>query len=192
MEKYIREIRTTTLSIDLRSLAVLRIGLGLLILADLLIRGGDLSVWLSDDGVLPRDTVIDMSTLLFVWIPSGRWSLYFVSGSWFWSLLLFGLAGLAAIALILGFRTRWATLLSFVLLASLHNRAPIVLQSGDNLLLLLVCRTGSRQGDPCVKGGWFDQELGSMFSGLPWSPSHHHSKITYFLLCFSVHSLASF
>ena len=185
MKKDIREIITTTLSIDLRSLAVLRIGLGLLILADLLIRGGDLSVWLSDDGVLPRDTVID-------WIASSQWSLYFVSGSWFWSLLLFGLAGLAAIALILGFRTRWATLLSFVLLASLHNRAPIVLQSGDNLLLLLVCRTGSRQGDPCVKGGWFDRELGSMFSGLPYSPSHHHSKITYFLLCFSVHSLASF
>ena len=131
MKKDIREIITTTLSIDLRSLAVLRIGLGLLILADLLIRGGDLSVWLSDDGVLPRDTVID-------WIASSQWSLYFVSGSWFWSLLLFGLAGLAAIALILGFRTRWATLLSFVLLASLHNRAPMLFQLGDKLLLLLV------------------------------------------------------
>ena len=63
MKKDIREIITTTLSIDLRSLAVLRIGLGLLILADLLIRGGDLSVWLSDDGVLPRDTVIDLSLI---------------------------------------------------------------------------------------------------------------------------------
>jgi hypothetical protein len=35
------------ISIDLRSLAVLRIGLGVLILADLMIRGGDLGVWMA-------------------------------------------------------------------------------------------------------------------------------------------------
>ena len=127
----IRKTIANTFSIDLRTLAVLRIGLGLLILADLLIRASDLSGWLSDEGVFPRDVVID-------WIGSGKWSLYFVSGSWFWSLLLFILAGLAAIALILGFLTRWATLMSFVLLVSLHNRAPLLLQGGDNLLLLLV------------------------------------------------------
>lgn len=119
------------ISIDLRSLAVLRIGLGLLILADLIIRGGDLGVWMADEGVFPRETIID-------WVGSDRWSLYFVSGSWVWALLLHGLAGAAAVALILGFRTRWATLLSFILLASLHNRAPMVLQGGDNLLLLLI------------------------------------------------------
>ena len=119
------------ISIDLRSLAVLRIGLGVLILADLMIRGGDLGVWMADEGVFPRETIID-------WVGSDRWSLYFVSGSWVWALLLHGLAGAAAVALILGFRTRWATLLSFILLASLHNRAPMVLQGGDNLLLLLI------------------------------------------------------
>jgi predicted DCC family thiol-disulfide oxidoreductase YuxK len=129
--KHIIKTTANIFSIDLRSLAVLRIGLGLLILADLFIRGSDLSIWLSDGGVLPRDVVID-------WIGSSRWSFYFISGSWLWSLFLFGLAGLAAIALILGFRTRWATLLSFVMLISLHNRTSLALQGGDNLLLLLV------------------------------------------------------
>lgn len=131
MKKYIRDVIAPSFAIDLRSLAVLRIGLGLLILADLFIRGSDLSIWLSDGGVLPRDVVID-------WIGASRWSFYFISGSWLWSVFLFGLAGLAAIAMILGYRTRWATLLSFVLLISLHNRAAMLLQGGDNLLLLLV------------------------------------------------------
>ena len=122
---------TRVVTIDLRSLAVLRIGLGLLILADLMIRGADLGVWLSDDGVFPRDVVMD-------WIGSDRWSLYFISGSWVWAMMLFGLAAAAAMALLLGYKTRWATLLSFILLASLHNRTPMMLQGGDNLLLLLV------------------------------------------------------
>ena len=42
------------LSIDLRSLALFRILLGGLIMADLMIRGADLSVWMSDEGVFPR------------------------------------------------------------------------------------------------------------------------------------------
>lgn len=119
------------LSIDLRSLAAFRIALGLIILADLWIRGGDLSVWLSDDGVLPRDAAID-------WGNDYRWSLYFISGSWVWALILNLIAGLAALALILGYRTQLATIVSFILLVSLHNRASLVLQGGDNLLLLLI------------------------------------------------------
>ena len=118
-------------SIDLRSFAFFRILLGCLLIADLLIRGGDLSVWLSDSGVFPRNFVID-------WAGDGRWSLYFISGSWVWALFLNIVAAFSAMALLLGYRTRIATLFSFVLLVSLHNRAPLVLQGGDNLLLLMV------------------------------------------------------
>ena len=46
--------------------------------------------------------------------------------------------GLAALALVLGYRTRWAVVISLVMLISLHNRAPLVLQGGDNLLLLVL------------------------------------------------------
>ena len=118
-------------SIDLRSLAALRIALGVIILADLWIRGSDLSVWLSDDGVFPRVAAID-------WGNDYRWSLYFLSGSWVWALFLNLIAALAALALILGYRTQIATIVSLILLVSLHNRASLLLQGGDNLLLLLI------------------------------------------------------
>ena len=47
------------ISIDLRSLALFRILLGGLLIADLVIRGSDLSVWMTDAGVFPRDFIID-------------------------------------------------------------------------------------------------------------------------------------
>ena len=119
------------ISIDLRSLALFRILLGGLLIADLVIRGSDLSVWMTDAGVFPRDFIID-------WNGDNRWSLYFISGSWLWALLLHLTAAGAAMALLLGYRTRLALIISFVLLVSLHNRAPLVLQGGDNLLLLMV------------------------------------------------------
>ena len=119
------------ISIDLRSLALFRILLGGLLIADLLIRGSDLSVWMTDAGVFPREFIIDRSA-------DNRWSLYFISGSWLWALLLHLTAAGAAMALLLGYRTRLALIISFVLLVSLHNRAPLVLQGGDNLLLLMV------------------------------------------------------
>jgi len=67
-----------------------------------------------------------------------RWSLYWLSQHDAWPAILFIIAGLAALALLAGMRTRLATLVSFVLLLSLHNRAPILLQGGDILLLLLL------------------------------------------------------
>ena len=119
------------ISIDLRSLALFRILLGGLLIADLVIRGSDLSVWMTDAGVFPRDFIID-------WNGDNRWSLYFISGSWLWALLLHLTAAGAALALLLGYRTRLVTIISFIFLVSLHNRAPLVLQGGDNLLLLMV------------------------------------------------------
>ena len=41
--------------VDLRALAMMRIGVGLLLLADLWLRAPDVVAWLTDSGVLPRD-----------------------------------------------------------------------------------------------------------------------------------------
>ena len=117
-------------SIDLRTLALVRVLLGILLIADLLIRSGDLSIWLSDSGVFPRNVVLADSAY--------RWSFYFLSGSWLWALTLNIAAGFAALLLIVGYNTRLATFVSLLLLISLHNRAPVLLQGGDNLLLCLV------------------------------------------------------
>jgi len=117
--------------VDLRSLALVRVMLGVILLSDLMIRGADFTTWLTDDGVFPRAVAID-------WANEYRWSLYHVSGHWLWALMVQIGAGLSALALIFGYRARLAALISLVFLISLHNRAPLLLQGGDNLLLLML------------------------------------------------------
>ena len=118
-------------SVDLRGLALFRIALGMILIADLLIRAPDLILWLSDDGLTPREWIIQ-------WNNDWRFSLYFVHGHWLWAALLNCVAALSAMALILGYRTRLSTLVSFVLLGSLHFRAPMLLQGGDMLLVVML------------------------------------------------------
>jgi predicted DCC family thiol-disulfide oxidoreductase YuxK len=67
-----------------------------------------------------------------------RFSLYWLFDGLFWVHCLFALNVVVAGFMILGARTRLATLLAFILLVSLHNRNPVLLQGGDNLLLLLL------------------------------------------------------
>ena len=118
-------------ALDLRALALLRIGVGLLLLADLSIRAPDLVVWLTDSGVLSRERSMGYSS---PW----RWSIYWLNGSALWAGTVMVLAALVAVMLTFGVRTRIASIASFILLLSLHNRNPMLLQGGDNLLLLLV------------------------------------------------------
>ena len=117
--------------LDLRALALLRIGVGALLLADLAIRAPDLVVWLSDNGVFPRSASIGFNS-------DWRWSLYWLNGEPLWAGFLMTLAAGFAVMLMFGVRTRLASVVSFVLLLSLHNRNPLLLQGGDNLLLLLL------------------------------------------------------
>jgi hypothetical protein len=118
--------------VDLRSLAVLRVGLAVLLGVDLASRAGDLSAHYSDAGVLPRSALFESEGL------RAYLSLHSLSGSVWWQAALFLLAGYFALMLLLGVRTRLATFASWVLLLSLHHRNPVVLQAGDALLRLLL------------------------------------------------------
>lgn len=113
-------------------MALMRIGIALVVLADLAIRGSDLQAHYTDSGMWPRGLIHN-----FGWQP-GFWSLHELSGSFGWELLLFLLHALCALFLLLGYRTRLATLLLWLLTISLHNRNLFVLQSGDDLLRLLL------------------------------------------------------
>lgn len=118
------------MAIDLRALAALRIALGALLLLDLLLRSRDLVMFYTDDGVLPREALFaDYSSV---------YSLHALSGDARVQGLLFLVAGLFAVALVLGYRTRIATLVSWLLLLSLHIRNPMVLHGGDTLLRMLL------------------------------------------------------
>ena len=119
-------------SVDLRALALTRAATGLLLVADLIERGGDLTAHYTDDGVLP------LAILSKHYPVQARLSLHALGGSFEWEALLFAAAGLVALALAVGWRTRWAAAASWLLLLSLHHRNPIVLHAGDNLLRLMV------------------------------------------------------
>ncbi|MEO0532325.1 MAG: DCC1-like thiol-disulfide oxidoreductase family protein [Cyanobacteria bacterium P01_A01_bin.123] len=114
--------------LDLRSLALLRMGLALIILMDLFKRIGDLTAHYSDAGVLPR------SLLTQEYLTGGYWSFHALSGSPIFQGLLFGVAALIAIAMLLGYKTRLATIASWALIISLHNRNPALIFAADDVL----------------------------------------------------------
>jgi len=117
---------------DLRSLAFFRIAVSCVILGDLTVRGMSLRAHYTDFGVLPRTALIDQFS------PLWRLSLHFMSGQPAVQLALFILAGLFAVMMLVGYRTRLATFLSWAMMTSLHARNPMVLQAGDVFLHMLL------------------------------------------------------
>jgi len=131
-----RRIFSTTLadffSIDIRSLALFRVGLGALLIADLINRSYDLIAHYTNKGALPTE-------VLSSHFPETQFiTLHSLSGCLSLQVFLFASALLCAFGLMVGWRTRWMTFLSWVLLISLHSRNPLVLQRADTLLRLLL------------------------------------------------------
>ncbi|HVS10313.1 MAG TPA: HTTM domain-containing protein, partial [Planctomycetota bacterium] len=122
---YARDVLCRTFGIDLRSLALLRVALALLLLADLALRLPFLSAHLSDSGILPREAVQTFTP--YAWAGSPVWA-----GS------LFVVAAACALCLLAGWHTRVATIASWTLLVSLHLRNPYLNDAGDKLLALLL------------------------------------------------------
>jgi predicted DCC family thiol-disulfide oxidoreductase YuxK len=113
------------LTLDLRSLAAFRVGLAGLIIADLMRRAMDFRAHYTDFGVLPRAALLDYYT------SPGKWTIHLFTGGAPGQTALFVLHGLFALAMLVGFRTRLMTFLTFALTVSLHHRNPMVLQGGD-------------------------------------------------------------
>ena len=117
---------------DLRSLAVFRIVLALLVLADLAIRATDLYQHYADAGVLPRTVLVE--EVLSPW----AFSLNLMNGGPFFQALLFGVATLAALGMLVGYRTRFMIFVVWVLLLSIQIRNPLVNGSESLLLRMLL------------------------------------------------------
>lgn len=118
--------------IDGRSLALFRMGLALVILGDLFMRLLDLKAHYTDEGVLPRSTLLE--DILTKW----HFSLHVANGTWEFELVLFLLAAVFACALLMGYQTRLASIVSWILMISLQLRNPIILQGGDIVLKVLL------------------------------------------------------
>ncbi|MGH8481601.1 MAG: DCC1-like thiol-disulfide oxidoreductase family protein [Nevskiaceae bacterium] len=131
MKSTLRERLLEVFATDLRTLALFRVSLGAVLLASALLRFRDLVAFHTDDGVLPRDVVIATH-------GPWHWSLHFLQGSALAQGLLLGAQALAALYLLLGHRTRLATFLGWLLVASVNARNPLVLSGADELLACLL------------------------------------------------------
>src|SRR5262245_2822642 len=103
------------LSLDLRSLALFRIGLGLFTTADILQRMADFHAHYFDAGVMPRSAVT--SEFLNHW----AFSFHLASDAGWWQVLLFAVCGVAGLAMAAGYRTWTATFICWVLTVSIQN-----------------------------------------------------------------------
>lgn len=83
-----------------------------------------MSAFYTDDGVLPRSTLAEISPLL------EAVSIHAISGSAWVQTGLLAVAACAAVGLLVGYRTRVSTGVSLVLLASLYARNPYVINGG--------------------------------------------------------------
>ncbi|MEF8870857.1 MAG: HTTM domain-containing protein [Haloarculaceae archaeon] len=119
-------------AVDTRALAALRIALGLILLVDLVHRAGYIELFYTDAGVYP------VAAYEATYTRYNGLSIHALSGALWVQQLLFVVAGLFAVALILGYRTRLVGAVSLVLLFSLHGRNPAVLNGGDRLLRVLL------------------------------------------------------
>ncbi|GHA67073.1 HTTM domain-containing protein [Pontibacter akesuensis] len=128
LERYLRNVFT----VDLRALAVMRIWLAGIILTDLSIRASDMEAHYSNMGILPLHVLHQ-----HLWLPH-FFSFHTLSGLWQVQLVLFAVAAIAALCLLLGYKTRVATVISWLLLLSLQNRNPLIAQGGDDLLRMLL------------------------------------------------------
>lgn len=120
-------------TIDLRSLALLRVGLAVSVLADVGTRALDLVSLYTDRGVLPRDLLLEIQgrevyLSVHYWASAHPW----LQGG------LFAFTAAAAVALLVGWRTRAATLVCWYLVASVQVRLPFGYFGGDTILRMLL------------------------------------------------------
>lgn len=113
--------------IDLRSLALFRVLLGAVLMCVLAGNFRDLGALYTDGGVAPRSWVMELGN-------STRISLYFLNGSLLFAAILLGIQTIAAWMLMLGWRTRLASIVSFILWASLMSRNPAALTPADSMI----------------------------------------------------------
>ena len=118
--------------LDLRSLAVFRIMLGIIVLGDLWARLVDLKAHYSDLGILPRQ--LALTSVNYPW----EISLHMISGQWQVQAVIFALHMVAALCLIFGFHTRKAIVVTWLLTLSLHYRNTLLLHGGDSVIKLLL------------------------------------------------------
>ena len=132
MIKNFKEWGIRVFSIDSRALGVFRICLALILIFDLIVRSFALKAHYTDLGVLPVGLLIERYSH-FGWI-----SIHTSSGGIIFQSILFLIAFIFALSLLVGYKTKLSTIVSWFLLISIQSRNPIILQGGDIMLRVLM------------------------------------------------------
>jgi len=126
-----REFGSEHYGVDTRALGLFRIGLGLMLLYDLYSRSLDMTAHYTDEGLMPRQRLVGG------WVGPLFYSFHNWGGNVASQAILFAVAAVFAAMLLVGYRTRLASVLSFVLLTSLQGRNYLILQGGDDILRVM-------------------------------------------------------
>ena len=131
--------KTSVFAFDIRSMALFRIALGILLIADLIYRLPTLVELYTDDGWYTRQFSFEYYQREYggLW-NYFIWSLYWISGSPTFVRLLFVASVVFAVLLTVGKWTRLATIGCWALWISLQVRNPLVITSGDFLLKMVL------------------------------------------------------
>lgn len=124
--------RDRYLTVDTRSLALFRLYVGILAIVDLVRRIPDITVWYTNEGILPNHVLL--------WRPQSdfQFSFFFSLSTLSEALLGFLICFLCYFSFLIGWRTKLFNFLSLICCASLHTRVTLVENGGDAVLCLLL------------------------------------------------------
>ena len=118
--------------IDARSLALFRIALGALLVADCLLRTRDFGAMFTPDGIFPPAAVRACHAAATVW------SLAFLNDAAWWNAFVLAVEGLAGALLAVGWCTRVATIVAWAAVLSIVRRTFPAANGGDDWLVCLL------------------------------------------------------
>ena len=120
-------------ALDVRSLAVFRIALGLLLVSDAALRARDFPLMFAADGLFPPTLIRDY----YDGDPS-QWSLALAWNDTRWAAAILALEGISGACLAAGWRTTTATALAWIAQVSVFRRTIPAANAGDLLLSCLL------------------------------------------------------
>lgn len=125
--RFCRHLIKIYLSIDPRTLGFFRILFGFLLIADLLRRVPDLSVWYSNEGLLPN------STMLAYPMQDWTFSFFFALGTPAEAAAAFVICGIIFFFFLLGWKTKIFQFLTLFCVTSLHSRNVLFENAGNTI-----------------------------------------------------------
>jgi uncharacterized membrane protein YphA (DoxX/SURF4 family) len=131
MRRWLQKTADSLYAIDVRSLILFRICLGIILVFEVITKSSRLTTYYTDMGELPRSAAI---------AEMGNWefSFHLMNGTTQFQILLFGIQFALAVMVLLGLRTRVAVVFSWLMLISLHSRNGLILSGADCLLRMLL------------------------------------------------------